>query len=286
MARHPSLDLAADPPPPAAGRRLRRGIYLLPSLFTMGNIFLGFWAVVQGIRGNFDTAALAIAAAALLDTVDGRIARMTGTETEFGKELDSLADVLTFGAAPALLAFLWGLIEFPRLGWLVPLFFVVCGATRLARFNVQTKVVDKRYFAGLPIPAAAGAVASVLFFAPAPSSEWREWLAPSLLVAIALLALLMVSTFRYRSFKQMDLRRRRSYRSTLIPVVILLLIVWRPQIMLLALCMAYVVSAPLEWVVQRVRGPRPAGGAQPPGAGTPPPPGSLAGPAPDGTHPV
>ena len=264
MARHPSLDPAADGPPPRApGRRLRRGIYLLPSLFTMGNVFLGFWAVIQGLRGNFGPAALAIAAAAVLDTVDGRIARMTGTETEFGKELDSLADVLTFGSAPALLAFLWGLHEFPRVGWLIPLFYLVCCATRLARFNVQTKVVDKRYFVGLPTPAAAASVASVLFFDP--ERDYRTWMAGSLLVAMALIGVLMVSTFRYRSFKQMDLRRRRSYRSTLVPVVVLLLIAWRPQIVLLSLAFVYVVSGPLGWVIQRLRARGAASGGPPAG---------------------
>ena len=273
MARHPSLDPAADAlAEEAPPRRLRRGIYLLPSLFTMGNIFLGFWAVVQGLRGNFGPAALAVAIAGVLDTIDGRIARMTGTESEFGKELDSLADVLTFGSAPALLAFLWGLHEFPRVGWLVPLFFLVCCATRLARFNVQTKVVDSRYFAGLPTPAAAGAVVSVLFFDP--DRDWRTWMAGSLLVLMALVGLLMVSTFRYRSTKQVDFGRRRSYRSLLVPVVVLLLIVWRPQIALLVLALAYAASGPLEWLVHRARGPR--GGASTvqagAGPGDPPPP--------------
>jgi CDP-diacylglycerol--serine O-phosphatidyltransferase len=273
MARHPSLDPAPEAlPPRTAGRRLRRGIYLLPSLFTMGNIFLGFWAVIQGLRGNFGPAALAVMAAGVLDTVDGRIARMTGTESEFGKELDSLADVLTFGSAPALLAFLWGLHEFPRVGWLVPLFFVVCCATRLARFNVQTKVVDSRFFAGLPTPAAAGAVVAVLFFDP--DRDWRTWMAVSLLVIMALVALLMVSTFRYRSSKQVDLGRRRSYRSTLVPLAILLLIAWRPQIMLLTLGLAYAASGPVEWLVHRARGPRgaTAGAGHPAATPEPPPP--------------
>jgi CDP-diacylglycerol---serine O-phosphatidyltransferase len=273
MVRLPSPDPGAEPLPPvrAARERLRRGIYLLPSLFTTGNIFLGFWAVIRGLRGDFGHAALAIFAAALLDAIDGRIARMTGTESEFGKELDSLADVLTFGMAPALLAFLWGLHEFPRIGWLIPLFFVVCGATRLARFNVQTKVVDKRYFAGLPIPAAAGTVTAVMFFDP--ERDWRTWMAVFLLVVMASVAFLMVSTFRYRSFKQLDLRRRRSYRAALFPALILLLIAWKPQIVLATLALTYTVSAPLEWVFGRLRGrgghepPAPAATADQPAAG-------------------
>ena len=277
MARLPSPDPAAEPLAPVrrARQRLARGIYLLPSLFTTGNIFLGFWAVIRGLRGDFGHAALAIFAAAMLDAIDGRIARMTGTESEFGKELDSLADVLTFGMAPALLAFLWGLDEFPRVGWLVPLFFVVCGATRLARFNVQTKVVDNRYFAGLPIPAGAGTVAAVLFFDP--DRDWRTWMAAFLLVAMAGIGFLMVSTFRYRSFKKVDLRRRRSYRLALVPILILVLIAWKPPIVLASLALLYTLSGPVEWAFGRLRSPRDA--EPPPPAATAP---GGAGSGPDG----
>lgn len=261
MARRP-LPAGVEGPRVARRRRLRRGIYLLPSAFTMGNIFLGFWAVILGLRGEFGVAGLAVATAAVLDGLDGRIARLTGTESEFGREFDSLADVLTFGMAPALLAFLWGLHEFPRLGWLVPLFFVVCGATRLARFNVQTKVIDKRYFAGLPIPAAAGTVASVLFFDP--ERDWRTWMAAGLLVAMGLIGLLMVSTFRYRSFKEFDLRKRRSYRALLLLAAILLLIAWNRHVVLVSLALTYTLSGPLAWAVHRLRGHR-GGGDAPPG---------------------
>ena len=272
MARLPSPDPDAELLPTRGARqRLRRGIYLLPSLFTTGNIFLGFYAVVRGLRGDFGHAALLVFAAAMLDAIDGRIARMTGTESDFGRELDSLADVLTFGMAPALLAFLWGLNEFPRVGWLVPLFFVVCGATRLARFNVQTKVADKRYFAGLPIPAAAGTVTAVLFFDP--ERDWRTWMAVFLLVLMACVAFLMVSTFRYRSFKQVDLGRRRSYRAVLLPAIILLLIAWKPQIVLATLALAYAASGPLEWLVGRVRGSRSTEPPPLPAAGPPEGPG-------------
>jgi CDP-diacylglycerol--serine O-phosphatidyltransferase len=272
MARRPSPAAGDGSHAAARRRRLRRGIYLLPSAFTMGNIFLGFWAVVRGLRGgdpaeDFRKAALAIAAAAILDGIDGRIARLTGTESEFGREFDSLADVLTFGMAPALLAYLWGLDAMPRVGWLVPLFFLVCGATRLARFNVQTKVVDKRYFAGLPIPAAAGTVASVLYFDP--EADWRAWMAGGLLVAMVLLGFLMVSTIRYRSFKQVDLRKRRSYRALLVIAVILGLIVWNPHVVLVVLALTYTSSGPLEWAFHRLRGR--SGAAEPPAAAGPPP---------------
>ncbi len=130
---------------------IRRGAYLLPSLFTMGNMVLGFYAIVCGLDGSFRKGALLVFLAAFLDSIDGRIARMTGTESDFGKEYDSLADVITFGAAPAMLTYLWGLRAFDRDAWLLAVFFMVCTATRLARFNVQTRVVDSRYFVGLPL---------------------------------------------------------------------------------------------------------------------------------------
>lgn len=263
MARRPSLAAVDGPRAVARRRRLQRGIYLLPSIFTMGNIFLGFWAIIRGLRGDFQTAPLAIAGAAVLDAVDGRIARLTGTESEFGREFDSLADVITFGVAPALLAYRWGLDGFPRLGWLVPLFFVVCGATRLARFNVQTKVHDKRFFAGLPIPAAAGAVVSVLYFDP--DRNWRTWMALGLLVAMVLIGLLMVSTIRYHSFKQIDLRRRRSYRAVVVPLIVLGLIAWRPHEVLVVLALGYALSGPIEWAIGRLRGHR-AAPAEPDGS--------------------
>ena len=174
--------IAADREPPERGddrrptRRLRRvprrGAYLLPSLFTIGNMLLGFYAVVTRPARRLHHAPRCWSSPPRsLDSLDGRIARLTGTESEFGKEYDSLADVFTFGAAPALLAYLWGFAgdgEWQRVGWLAPLFFLVCTATRLARFNVQTKIVDARCFVGLPTPAAAGAICSILFFAPDP----------------------------------------------------------------------------------------------------------------------
>lgn len=231
-------------------RRLRRGAYLLPSLFTIGNILLGFYAVVQGTRGEFGDAALLIFAAVILDGLDGTIARLTGTDSAFGREYDSLADVVTFGAAPAVLAFLW-LDDIGRLGWLIPLFFLVCTATRLARFNVQAKVVDSRYFVGLPAPAAAASLGSILFFAPEQTGE--PWLAVLLSLALIALGVLMVSTFRYRSFKQIDLRRRWSYRMALPLAAALLVIVSHPPAFFLAVAVIYTTSAPAFWLWARLR---------------------------------
>jgi CDP-diacylglycerol---serine O-phosphatidyltransferase len=198
------------PQRPAVSQRLQRGAYLLPSLFTVGNMLLGFFAVVCGLRGQFRLAAILVFVAAIVDTFDGLIARVTNTESDFGKEYDSLADVITFGAVPAILTWLWGLDELHRDAWLLSAFFMVCTATRLARFNVQHKVVDKRWFVGLPTPAAAGTICSLLFYAP--DREWKSWMIALVSVSLLLVGLLMVSTFRYRSVKGFDPRQRMSYR--------------------------------------------------------------------------
>jgi CDP-diacylglycerol---serine O-phosphatidyltransferase len=259
----------------AVPHKLRRGAYLLPSLFTIGNILLGFYAIVLGLRSaglippdprfaephtGFAVAALLVFCAGILDGLDGRLARLIGTESEFGKEYDSLADVFTFGVAPALLTYLWGLHEWGRVGWLVPFFYLVCTATRLARFNVQTRVVDARYFVGLPTPAAAGTVCSILFFAPDSGwwlpwrhSELRTWMQALVLVALLLIGTLMVSTFRYRSFKQFDLRRRWSYRAFVPIAAIVLVVAFRPRAFFLAIAMAYTLSSPLAHFWGRLR---------------------------------
>ncbi|MEM7480232.1 MAG: CDP-diacylglycerol--serine O-phosphatidyltransferase [Acidobacteriota bacterium] len=244
-------------------RRHKIGMYLLPSAFTIGNMMLGFYAMILGFRGvtggapeEFRKAALMIFAAGILDTLDGRIARLTGTDSEFGKEYDSLADVLTFGVAPALLVYFWGLRDFGRAGWLIPLFFVVCAATRLARFNVQTKVVDSRFFVGLPVPAAAGTLCSVLFLAPQP--EWRPYLSLVHAIGLVLVGSLMVSTFRYPSFKRVDLRKGRSYRTVLPLAAVILVAAIEPYAFFLAAAISYTLAGPLGWLVGRFR-PRPVG---------------------------
>lgn len=231
--------------------RLRRGAYLLPSLFTIGNIVLGFYAIVRGLRGDFEAAALLIFAAAILDTLDGRIARLTGTESDFGREFDSLADVLTFGATPAWLAYQWGLSDLGRIGWLAPLFYLVCCAIRLARFNVRLTVVDRPWFVGLPSPAAASALASLLFFAP--DHEWRTWSEALIVVVLAALGGLMVTTFRYASFKHLDLRRRWSYRAFLPIVALLLVVIYHPTAIFLVVAVLYTLSAPALWLWSKLR---------------------------------
>lgn len=238
-------------PSQPVGRRFRRGAYLLPSLFTLGNIFLGFYALVRGFRGDFPQAALLIFVAGVIDALDGRIARLTHTESDFGKEFDSLADVLTFGLCPAFLAFLWGLSELGRIGWLIPLFFLSCTAVRLARFNIKTGDSDSRHFVGLPSPAAAGSIASVFFLAPVHSAH--PWLAGLMILALISVGLLMVSTFRYPSFKKVDLRKRWSYRAAIPLVILLLLLASHPSAFFLSAALVYTSLGPLGWLAGRLR---------------------------------
>jgi CDP-diacylglycerol--serine O-phosphatidyltransferase len=229
----------------------RRGAYLLPSLLTTGNMLLGFYAVVLGLRSHFEFAVLLVFAAAVLDSLDGAIARMTNTESDFGREYDSLADLFTFGATPALLAYLWGLDELGRAGWLLPLFFMVSMAIRLARYNVQPKSADSRFFAGLPAPAAAGAICSIVFFQPDP--DLRPWIHGLMVIALPLVAGLMISTFRYRSIKRLSLRQRRSYRLLWLPAAALLLVAYHPPAFFLTAAVAYTLSGPIGWLYGRAK---------------------------------
>jgi CDP-diacylglycerol--serine O-phosphatidyltransferase len=225
------------------GRRFRRGASILPSLFTTGNLFLGFWSIVKTLDGRFSEAAPLIGAAVILDMLDGRIARLTNTQSEFGAEYDSLADAVSFGVAPALLAYCWALQAMPRAGWPAAFLFLACGVLRLARFNVQKHVVDARFFVGLPIPAGAAQIAAIVFVLPdRPTELWQRAVA---LAVVVTLAFLMVSTFRYRSFKGVDLRRRRSYISVLGIALLFLLVATQPEASLLAVTSLYTVSGPI-----------------------------------------
>ncbi len=224
-------------------RSVRRGVYIIPALFTVGNVFCGYLSLDASVHGRFDLAAGLLFLAGFLDSLDGRVARMTGSTSAFGEQLDSLADVLSFGLAPAFLVYHWGLSVYGRLGLLVSFLFLVCGACRLARFNVQLNVVDKRWFVGLPIPAAAGALCGLIWVLPEPLPDPR--IASAFLVVTLVLGFLMVSTFRYRSFKDVDLRSRRSVR--LVPLLGLLVAAvaaWRPDVCLAGLAVVYALSAP------------------------------------------
>jgi CDP-diacylglycerol--serine O-phosphatidyltransferase len=236
---------------PERGRRFRRGASILPSLFTTGNLFAGFWSIVKTLDGRFVEAAPLIGAAVVMDMLDGRIARLTNTQTEFGAQLDSLADAVSFGVAPALLVYCWALQEVPRAGWPAAFLFCACGVLRLARFNVQRKTVDARYFVGLPIPAGAAQIAAIAFVFPRPVGD--RWIAVAMLVLVVVVGFLMVSTFRYRSFKGVDLRTRRSYISVLGIALLFLLVAVHPEISLLAATSLYTVSGPLAWAFSALR---------------------------------
>jgi CDP-diacylglycerol---serine O-phosphatidyltransferase len=260
-------------------RGIRRGIYVIPSAFTIGNILCGFYALLNAAKGYqlgllpghdpekvvqlFDYAARAIGVAWLLDGLDGRIARMTNATSEFGVELDSIADVVTFGVAPAVLAYTWGYgsaAGLDRIGWGVSFFFLICGALRLARFNVMARSprftvagnspkLDKRYFVGLPIPAAAGMLAAVVHFAPRPifslPGSTERLYSLFLLAGMAALAVLMVSTFRYASFKDMGFRSNKPF--IILPLLSLLLAgIWfYSEPVLLTIALLYTTHGPL-----------------------------------------
>lgn len=257
--------------PPRRG--IKRGIYIIPSIFTIGNILCGFYAVINSAKGYqappdqaaglFDNAARAIGFAVLLDGLDGRIARMTKTTSEFGVELDSIADVITFGIAPAVMAYTWGYGSAPgmeRLAWGISFFFLICGALRLARFNVMARAprfflpgntpkLDKRYFVGLPIPPAAGLLAAIIHFIPQPLSSYDDEQARlyswALLTGMTLLAVLMVSKVRYTSFKDIGPKSNKPFVT--LPLLSLLVAgIWfYSQWVLLLIALTYVSHGPL-----------------------------------------
>ena len=233
------------------GVRLRRGVYLLPSMFTLGNMFCGYACIVHAMRGEFATAAPFIGLAIVVDMLDGRIARMTGTTSAFGIEFDSLADIISFGVAPAILAFAWGLQPLGRLGWAAGFIFVAAAATRLARFNIQAGSHDKRYFVGMPSPAAAGVPAATVYAYPWGFQSNAEAL--PVLAMVIVPALLMVSTIRFRSFKNVDFTVRRSYPVLILVAICLALVAATPQTVLVVLAYGYLASAFVETGWHRLR---------------------------------
>jgi len=272
------LELPSRGPEVRNEARQNRGVYILPSLFTVGTLVCGYLAILATLKGAqalasgagnnflfFDDAAVKIGWAIVFDGLDGRIARLTNSTSNFGKEFDSLADIIAFGIAPALLAYAWGieaihsgygerlvLIYTQRAGWLVGFAFLICGAARLARFNIDRgATADRRYFVGLPIPAAAGVVAAVVHWAKQPIERWPYgfiWL-----VVVAAAAYLMVSRVRYYSFKAMDLRKKRSH----LVIILIGLTVWAvwaySEPVLLTLATVYFLSGPVMRLIWRFR---------------------------------
>lgn len=236
-------------------RRMGVHIYVLPNLLTTGNMFSGFFAVIQSINGNFLWAAYAIVAAAVFDLLDGRVARMTNSTSKFGMEYDSLSDLISFGMAPGILLFLWALEPFDRIGWLASFFYVACTALRLARFNVQVNVIEKSFFQGLPSPMAAGIVASsVLAFENLALDASRSYI---LLAMTFLLGFVMVSNFRYRSFKDLDLRHRLPFRYLVVGVFLFAVVAYRPEVMLFVLFLTYAILGAIFGVFRIGRSTKP-----------------------------
>ena len=260
-----------------SGRRFIHGMYILPSLFTVGTLVCGYYAILTTLQGvqtaangvgtvpaarAFDAAAVAIGWAVVFDGLDGRIARLTNATSNFGREFDSLADVIAFGVAPGLLAFAWGVhsaIHLPEgglahhlraIGWIATFAFLICGAARLARFNIDTGAT-RRYFVGLPIPAAAGVIAAVVHWAKAPLQSWPYVLA--WLLATFALAFLMISRVRYYSFKGLDLRRRRSYVTIILIGLIVWAILFYSEPVLLVIALTYALSGPVHRITSRLR---------------------------------
>lgn len=235
--------------------RKPRGIYLLPNLFTTGALFAGFYAVIAGMSGRFEAAAVAIFLAMVFDGLDGRVARMTGTQSKFGAEYDSLSDMVSFGIAPALVSFTWVLSDLGKIGWVAAFIYCAGGALRLARFNTQIGSIDKRYFMGLPSPAAAAAIAGLIWFCTVNEIDAGTF-AYGMAVYVALGGVLMVSNILYYSFKDVDFKGRIQFFKLAVIVLVVAVIATNPALFLWLLFLAYAFSGPLLWLWRRR--PRPA----------------------------
>jgi len=230
-------------------KNLKKGIFLLPNLLTSMSLLGGFYAIMACIDGKYDHAAIAILISAVIDALDGRIARLTHTTSKFGAEYDSLADLVAFGLAPGVLIFTWALHSFGRYGWLAAFLYVVCGALRLARFNVQISTVESKRFNGLPIPAAAALIATtvLLFYSIGKGQDMAKHI--TVLLLIYGLAFLMISNVKFYSFKELDLKRRMPFSLLVGLIFLIVLITAEPPLMLFILFLGYALSGPIAWVL-------------------------------------
>jgi CDP-diacylglycerol--serine O-phosphatidyltransferase len=225
---------------------MKRGIYILPSIFTSLSLFSGFYSITAALNGNFIHASWAIIIAGLFDAADGRIARLTRSVSKFGEHYDSLVDMISFGAAPAILIYIWALQPYGRWGWLATFLYVICVALRLARFNVQTASIEKKYFQGLPSPPSAVMIAmTVIFLRSLGITEIVSIVMPLL---TCFLALLMVSTLRYHSFKDFDFRKRRPFNVLVALVFLLIILLGEPEISIFSGAAIYTLSGPIEFL--------------------------------------
>lgn len=238
----------------------RRGIYLLPNLLTTAALFAGFYSIVAAVDGSFQRAGAAIFVAMILDSLDGRVARLTKTSSQFGKEYDSLSDMVSFGLAPAIVVYQWGVarltewnVTWGRVGWLVAFLFAVAAALRLARFNSQIATYDKRWFVGLPSPSAAGVVAAFVWLSSKLGIDGLGGLAGAFIVT-ALAGALMVTDFRYYSFKEINFGRRIPFTWMLAIPLIFMVISVDPPLVFLIMFGTYALSGPVHWYWRRHRG--------------------------------
>ncbi len=232
--------------------RLRRGIYILPNIFTSLNLFCGFYAIISSINGKFVPAAVAIIIAGIFDALDGKIARATNTTSKFGIEYDSLADLISFGLAPGLMMYLWALQPLGRIGWLAAFLFMACGALRLARFNTQTGTISSDYFVGLPIPAGAGMNAVIVLFCHkiGMASGAHPFV---LMIILYALSFLMVSSISYNSFKKPELFRKMNFNVLVGAILILIFIAAQPSVTLFLIGVLYVISGPFNVIRHFIR---------------------------------
>jgi len=229
----------------------RRGIYLLPNLLTTGAMFGGFYAILAAMNGNFQGAAIAIFVAMFFDGLDGQVARLTNTQSAFGVQYDSLSDMVSFGVAPAVVAFSWMLHSLGKLGWAAAFIYASCAALRLARFNTQVGVVDKRFFIGLASPAAAALVAGLVWNGHDAEVSTGAALLAAMLTSVA--GLLMVSNLRYKSLKGINLKGKVPFIAILAVVMLVVIISTAPAAVLLLLALLYALSSPVFWVIRKLR---------------------------------
>jgi len=238
--------------------QMKKGVYLLPNLFTSANLIFGFYSILYSMRGAFVEASFFVLISIVLDSLDGRIARMTNSVSKFGIEYDSLSDLVAFGVAPAVLVYAWSLSYYGKWGSVAACLFVLCGALRLARFNIQIGIVESKVFNGLAIPAAAAVIVTgiLLYTDQVGKGPYPHVL---ILVAVVILSLLMVSNVKYYSFKNLNYFSRKPFMSFLLIVLVLMVVVAEPQIMLFTVMMGYCLSGPVWFLmrmVNRYRGPR------------------------------
>ena len=235
--------------PAKEDQQRRRGIYLLPNLFTTAALFAGFYAIVAAMNSHFEAAAVAVFIAMLLDGIDGRVARLTNTQTDFGAEFDSLADMVSFGLAPALVMYQWALSDLGKLGWLAAFIYTAGAALRLARFNTQVGIADKRYFQGLPSPSAAAIVAGMVWSGEEVFELAGKSVEELAFVLTVLAGLLMVSNIRYHSFKGINFKERVPFVAMLLAVLVIVVVSSNPPVMLFGGFMIYAISGPVLTLV-------------------------------------